>query len=377
MNFDFSLQRFWAIMVKEFIQMKRDKFTFGMMIGVPLLQIILFGYAINSDPKHLPTAIVSTDNSIFTRTFIADLENSSYFKVLEGNKSREEADWLLRTGQVQFVLYIPQNFSRNLVRGEHPELLVEADATDPAATSFSLGVFQNINEAISHQFNSSLDYLNIQQTPINLVIQSKYNPERITQYNIVPGLLGVVLTMTMVIITALAITRERERGTMESLLAMPVQPMEVILGKLAPYIFVGYIQVIVILIASSFLFAIPIDGSLLLLFICCFPFIIANLVVGLTFSTVARNQLQAMQASIFFFLPSILLSGFMFPFHGMPQWAQVLGNILPLTHFLVIVRGIMLKGNGLIEILPGIGAIFLFFFAALIIAIKRYRQTLD
>jgi len=373
----FSWQRFWAIILKEFTQMKRDRFTFGMMIGIPILQLILFGYAINSDPKHLPTAIVTADNSMFTRTLIANMQNSSYFKVIPGNLSDAEASKLLRQNKVQFIVYIPQHFSERLVHGERPQLLVEADATDPAATGIALGTFQNLIQNFSQAFNGNLTYLAPKALPIDLVIQPKYNPERITQYNIVPGLLGVVLTMTMVMITALAITRERERGTMESLLAMPVRPLEVMVGKLTPYIIVGYIQVIVILIVAHFLFGVPIHGSLLLLFLSCFPFIVANLAMGLTFSTIAKNQLQAMQSSLFFFLPSILLSGFMFPFYGMPGWAQVIGSMLPLTHFLVIVRGIMLKGNGLVDIIPSLEAILLFFIIILIIGVKRYRQTLD
>lgn len=377
MNFQCSWHRLWAIILKEFTQMKRDRFTFALMIGIPFIQLILFGYAINSDPKHLPTAIVSADNSVFTRSLIADIQNSSYFKVLPGNTSEKQAEYLLKTGKAQFIIYFPQNFSERLLRGNKPELLVEADATDPAATSFSLGVFQNLSQLFSQSFTGSLNYLNQSDPPINLIIQAKYNPERITQYNIVPGLLGVVLTMTMVVITSLAITRERERDTMESLLAMPVRPLEVMLGKITPYIFVGYIQVSVILIAAHYLFFVPIDGSLILLLLACFPFIIANLGVGLTFSTIAKNQLQAMQSSFFYFLPSMLLSGFMFPFHGMPAWAQAVGNLLPLTHFLVIVRGIMLKGNGIVEILPSVGAMLLFFFVVLLVGITRYRQTLD
>lgn len=377
MNFSLSWQRLWAIILKEFTQMRRDRMTFGMMIGIPIIQLMLFGFAINSDPKNLPTAIVSADHSIFTREIITSLQNSSYFKILPGNTSAAKAEKLLREGQVEFVLYFPQNFSKKLIHGDKPEILMEADATDPAATSNALSTMENISENFSKSFTGSLSYLNPTASPIRLIIQPKYNPNRITQYNIVPGLLGVVLTMTMVVITSLAITRERERGTMESLLAMPVRPLEVMLGKLTPYIFVGYVQVIFILILSRYIFLVPINGSLVLLLLACFPFIIANLAVGLTFSTIAKNQLQAMQSSFFFFLPSILLSGFMFPFYGMPQWAQALGNCFPLTHFLVIVRGIMLKGNGLQEILPSLEAILLFFIVALIVGIKRYRQTLD
>lgn len=377
MSMQFSMQRLWAIILKEFTQMKRDRVTFAMIIGIPFMQLILFGYAINSDPKHLPTAVVAADNSVFTRTILADLQNSSYFNILPGNKSPAEAEWLLRTADAQFIIYFPPDFSRKLVRGDKPELLIEADATDPAATGNAISTMQYIVDQVGKNISGSLEYLKVKDSPINLVVQSKYNPERMTQYNIVPGLLGVVLTMTMVVITSLAITRERERGTMESLLAMPVRPIEVMLGKLVPYVVVGYIQVILILFAARFLFGVPVDGSVLLLLIACLPFIAANLAVGLTFSTLAKNQLQAMQMSFFFFLPSILLSGFMFPFHGMPQWAQSIGNTLPLTHFLLVVRGIMLKGNGIQEIMPSINAILLFFFIALLLGIKRYRQTLD
>ena len=372
-----SFPRLYALMLKEFTQMKRDRFTFAMMIGVPIMQLILFGFAINSDPKHLPTAIVSADNSAFTRTLIASMQNSTYYAIKPGLTSAADAEQMLKRGWVQFVIFIPQDFTQRLVHGSNPEILIEADATDPAATSIALATFQNLIQNISQQFTGSLGFLNQSNPPIHLVLQPKYNPERVTQYNIVPGLLGVVLTMTMVMITALAITRERERGTMESLLAMPVKPLEVMIGKLTPYILIGYVQVTVILMVAHWLFKVPIDGSLILLFSACFPFIIANLAMGLTFSTLASNQLQAMQSSMFFFLPSILLSGFMFPFYGMPVWAQTIGNVLPLTHFLVIVRGIMLKGNGLIDIYPSLLAILLFFIAALALGLKRYRQTLD
>lgn len=377
MNIFFSWQRLWAIILKEFTQMKRDRVTFGMMIGLPLLQLILFGYAINTDPKNLPTVVVAADESVFTRNFIVALQNSTYFKILPGIKNQAEAENMLAQGKIQFVIYIPQNFSERLIHNTKPELLIEADATDPAATGNALQTIQYLNDALYSTNSGPLTYLRPADSPVNLIIQSKYNPGRITQYNIVPGLLGVVLTMTMIVITSLAITRERERGTMESLLAMPVRPIEVMLGKLIPYILVGYIQVSLILIAAYYLYAIPINGSVTLLLFACLPFIAANLAVGLMFSTFAKNQLQAMQLSFFFFLPSILLSGFMFPFRGMPDWAQWIGNALPLTHFMVIVRGIILKGNSLLSILPAIEAILLFLLVVLLLGVKRYRQTLD
>ena len=373
----FSFERLWAIILKEFIQMKRDRVTLGMMIGLPLIQLILFGYAINTDPKHLPTALISADHSSLTRNFTVALQNSAYFTILPSITTEKEAEKQLLHGKIQFIIYIPEHFSRDLVRNQTPELLVEADATDPAATGNAIDAIQSINTLLYSNYQGALSYLKPIDSPVNLIIQSKYNPGRITQYNIVPGLLGVVLTMTMIVITSLAITRERERGTMESLLAMPVRPFEVMLGKLIPYIVVGYIQVLLILLAAHYLFFVPMQGSLILLLFACLPFIAANLAVGLMFSTLAKNQLQAMQLSFFFFLPSILLSGFMFPFRGMPDWAQALGNILPLTHFMLIVRGILLKGSSFFDILPEINAIILFLLAVLLIGMKRYRQTLD
>ncbi len=373
----FSVARLWAIILKEFTQMKRDRVTFGMIIGLPLLQLILFGYAINTDPKHLPTAIISADHSVFTRNLTIAIQNSAYFKLLPDIQDQAQAEELLARGEIQFIIYIPPNFSQRLIRNQSPQLLVEADATDPSATGNALSALNDINTMLYKKLSGSLSYLQPKDSPVDLIIQSKYNPGRITQYNIVPGLLGVVLTMTMIIITALAITRERERGTMESLLAMPVRSIEVMLGKLIPYILVGYIQVSLILFISHYLYSIPINGSVMLLLFAALPFIAANLAVGLMFSTFAKNQLQAVQLSFFFFLPSILLSGFMFPFRGMPDWAQYIGNVLPLTHFMVIVRGIILKGNSLFEILPAIEAILLFLLIALTLGIKRYRQTLD
>lgn len=374
----FSFARLWAMVSKEFVQMRRDRLTFGMMIGIPLLQLVLFGLAINSDPRHLGAGVLISDYGPQGRTILQAIKNSTYFDFVRQVDSEAEADKLLARGDVQFIITIPQNFTRDLVRGDRPVLLVEADATDPAATSVALGSLRPIVEsALKNELRGSLSYLAPSDLPIDLRIHARYNPEVITQYNIVPGLMGVVLTMTMVMITALAITRERERGTMENLLSMPVRPFEVLIGKITPYIAVGYVQVGLILTAAHFLFAVPIEGSLPLLLAAAFLFIAANLAMGITFSTLARNQLQAMQMSFFFFLPSILLSGFMFPFRGMPLWAQLIGECLPLTHFLRIVRGILLKGNGLAEIAQDLWPIALFAAIAITIGVKRYRQTLD
>ncbi|MBP2294175.1 ABC transporter permease [Azospirillum rugosum] len=374
----FSVARFVAVMVKEFIQMRRDRLTFAMMVGVPILQLILFGFAINSDPKHLPTAVLSADNSPFSRTLVAAMANSGYFDVTRAVAGEAELGRLLAEGTVQFAVTIPAEFSRDLQRGARPVLLVEADATDPAATSNALAALTTIaRQALDPELKGPLLALRSAPDPVELRVHRRYNPEGITQYNVVPGLMGVVLTMTMVMMTALAVTRERERGTMENLLAMPVRPFEVMLGKIVPFILVGYIQVVIIVLAARALFGVPIMGSLALLSAVLVLFIAANLAVGFTFSTVAKNQLQAMQMSFFFFLPSMLLSGFMFPFRGMPGWAQAVGEVLPLTHFLRIVRGILLKGNGAAEIASEVVPLLIFLVVVTIVALKRYRQTLD
>jgi ABC-2 type transport system permease protein len=374
----FSAARLGAMVAKEFTQMRRDRLTFGMMLGIPLLQLVLFGFAINSDPKHLPTAVLLADHGPHGRTLLYALANSRYFNFVRQVRTETEAEELLARGEVQFLINIPQNFSRDLVRGDRPAILMEADATDPAATGNALGSLRVlIDNALQNDLKGQLAFLSGTNGPIDLRIHARYNPEAITQYNIVPGLMGVVLTMTMIMITGLAITRERERGTMENLLSMPTRPLEVLAGKIVPYILVGYVQVGLILLAAHFVFHVPMMGSLSLLLLAAFVFIAANLAMGITFSTVAKNQLQAMQMAFFFFLPSLLLSGFMFPFRGMPDWAQWLGELFPLTHFLRVVRGILLKGNGFDEVIRQLWQIALFAFLALVIAVKRYRQTLD
>jgi ABC-2 type transport system permease protein len=373
-----SLARLGAILVKEFIQIRRDRLTFAMMFGIPIVQLTLFGYAINSDPKNLPTAVRIADHGPFARSLVRALENSGYFRIVRETASEAEADWLLETGAVQFVLHIPTGFGRDVMRGARPAVLLEVDATDPAATSNAVSAVMTINRrALDHDLDGALANLSATPPPFEVRVQRRYNPEGLTRYNIVPGLLGVVLTMTMVVMTSLAVTRERERGTMEALLAMPVRPLEVMAGKILPYILIGFLQAGVILLAARYLFDVPIAGDLGLLALALVLFIAANLAVGFTFSTAAENQLQAVQMAFFFFLPSLLLSGFMFPFRGMPQWAQWLGEVLPLTHFLRIVRGILLKGNGAAEILPEVWPLLAFLLAAGTVALLRYRQTLD
>lgn len=377
-NHVFSPARFWAVVVKEFIQMRRDRMTFGMMVGIPLMQLILFGFAINMNPKHLPTAVLLADHSPFGRTLLWALRNSGYFTLVRQARSEAEVTDLLTRGAVQFVVHIPEGFERRLLRGERPSVLLQADASDPAATGYAVAALESLmGRVFDRDLGGALARLRGRPGPVELRAHRHYNPEIITQYNVVPGLLGVVLTMTLTIITALAITRERERGTMENLLSTPARPTEVMVGKIVPYILVGYVQVGLILVLARVVFRVPMMGSLGLLLAVILLFITANLAMGVTFSTIARNQLQAVQMAIFFFLPSILLSGFMFPFRGMPGWAQMLGEVLPLTHFLRIARGILLKGNGLAEIVAELGALAAFVAVVLTVGIKRYRQTLD
>ena len=373
-----SWQRFLAILIKEMRQVRRDRLTFGMMVGVPIIQLLLFGFAINSDPKHLPAAILVADHSEFSRSFIAGMENSNYFRITHRLQSEAQGDALLASGEVQFVLVIPSGFAGKLQRGEQPAMLLAADASDPAATGNAIAALSGIGQrAIGRDLVGPLAHLRENQAAFEMRVQRRYNPDGLSSYNVIPGLIGVILTMTMVMMTALAMTRERERGTMENLLATPARPLEVMLGKIVPYILIGYVQVTVILLAARVLFDVPMVGSLALLSAVLVLFIAANLAVGFTFSTIARNQLQAMQLTFFFFLPSMLLTGFMFPFRGMPGWAQAIGEVLPLTHFLRVVRGIMLKGNGFLEVSSHLWPVALFMLVAGSVAMLRYRQTVD
>lgn len=374
----FSFQRFLAVLHKEFIHMRRDRLTIGMLVGIPLIQLLLFGYAINLNPRHLPMVVVSQDHSQFTRGLITGIENTKYFSIINPNATEQQALRLIKRNRALFVLNIPADFSHNLVANQHPNILLTVDATDSASTGNAVAAVQQlVAQVLDLQFQRGLAYLQPQAPPYQLIIHNKYNPESMTQYNIVPGLMGVILTMSMIMIMSIAIVRESEVGTMETLLATPVRPLEVMAGKVAPYILVGYFQLLFIWLMAQLLFNIPNQGSLLLLLVSAAAFILANLTVGLTFSTMAKNQLQAVQLTFFFFLPSILLSGFMFPFYGMPVWAQWISEVLPLTHFNRIVRGIMLKGNGISDVWPDIWPLLIFILVSGFVALRRYRQTLD
>jgi ABC-2 type transport system permease protein len=374
----FSWSRWVGIIIKEFIQLKRDRLTFGMIVGIPVIQLLLFGYAINADPKRLPTAILAADASEYSRTLVSAMQVSGYFRIERLAADEAEIDGLLARGEVQFAVTIPENFGRKLVRGERPVLLIEADASDPSATSNAVAALAQVaSTSLARTLRGPLAEFAPAQPPVEMRVHRRYNPEGITAYNIVPGLIGVILTMTMVLMTGLAMTRERERGTFENLLSTPALPIEVMTGKIVPYILSGLIQVSLILAAALLLFEVPMEGSVWLLYCVVLLFIAANLTLGITFSSIARNQLQAMQMTFFFFLPSMLLSGFMFPFRGMPEWAQWIGSALPLTHFLHLVRGIMLKGNGLVELWPQMWPILVFMLAVIAIGLRFYKRTLD
>jgi ABC-2 type transport system permease protein len=373
-----ALARMFAIALKEVQQMLRDRLTFAMAVGVPIMQLVLFGYAINTDPKGLPTAIVSQDTSPMAHSLVAALQTSGYFHVVESGIAESRGDTLLQRGDIQFLVVVPADFGARVVRGERPAVLVAADATDPSAAGNAIAALGQLGQtALNRDLRGTLASRAPQPLPFEVRIQRRYNPEGLSRYNIVPGLVGTILTMTMVMLTALAMTRERERGTMENLLATPVRPVEVMAGKILPYVVLGYVQLGVILGAAFLLFNVPMVGSVALLLAMIGVFMLANLGVGFTFSTLAKNQLQALQLTFFFFLPSMLLSGFMFPFRGMPGWAQALGEALPLTHFLRIVRGVMLKGSGAAELLPELWPMLAFLAVAGGIALLRYRRTVD
>ncbi|MBI1215016.1 MAG: ABC transporter permease subunit [Alphaproteobacteria bacterium] len=374
----FSLRRAYALMKKEFIQLKRDKMTLRMIVMIPIIQILLFGYALNNDPKHLPTAVLAQDHSVFARSFVAGLVNTDYFAVTREPKSAAAAQRLLREGQVQFVVTIPENFGRDIVRGQKPQALIEADATDPTAISGPIAAAQGVfSTAFARDFTGPLAYLKGRQGSLSVEVHRMYNPEGFTRYNILPGLMGIILTMTGIMMTAMAITRERERGTMENLLSMPVRPLEVMIGKIMPYVLIGYIQAAIIVFLGEALFGVPVIGSLVLLSAVLVVFIACNLALGYLLSASAQNQTQAIQMSIMVLMPSILLSGFLFPFRGMPHWAQDIGSFLPATYFIRISRGILLKGDGFMDIWQNFWPLLAFMVVITVIATKRYRQTLD
>ncbi|AXF23380.1 mannose-1-phosphate guanyltransferase [Burkholderia pyrrocinia] len=372
-----SISRWWSMVVKEFLQIRRDRVTLGMIAILPLVQLALFGFAINSDPKHLPTIVLADDRSEFSRSLVAGMRNTGYFDVRDGMFSERAARDALQRGAVQFIVSIPHDFSRRLVRSEHPEILVEADGTDPAATGNAIAAFHTMVRTVLDKDLTGALAVTAPPHAFSPRVHKIYNPAGITQYNIIPGLMGVILSMTMVMMTSLAITRERERGTIENILASPATSVEVICGKIVPYILIGVLQCTIILLAARFVFDVPFEGNRVTVYCLALLLIVANLMVGIAISSIARNQLQAMQMTFFYFLPSVLLSGFMFPFAGMPGWARLIGNALPLTYFNRAIRGVLLKGNGWHEIWPDAAALVVFGFVAMVIGLVAYRNTLD
>lgn len=375
---NFSIKRWWAIVLKEFLQLKRDRVTFAMIVVLPIIQLALFGFAINTDPKHLPTAVVAYNESEFTRTIISSMQTSEYFAIDTRYDSAEKAQTALKQGKIQFILTIPSDFTQKLLRGENPSLLLEADATDPVTVSVALSSIEGIaQQVVKKDLSGGLLALWSQKNPFDIRVHRLYNPNGINQYNIIPGLMGTIMTMTLTMMTALAITREREHGTMENLLATPARPLEIMTGKIIPYVFIGLVQATLILFASHFVFGVPFNGSILLVYTVALLFIAVNLTIGITISSLAQNMLQALQLTIFYFLPSILLSGFMFPFYGMPAWAQHIGQILPLTYFNRLIRGIVLKGNDFSMLWPNIWPLMIIGIIMMTLAVRFYKKTLD
>ncbi|WP_435311963.1 ABC transporter permease [Primorskyibacter sedentarius] len=374
----FSFGRLWALLTKETIQMRRDRLTFGMMLGIPLFQLILFGYAINTDPKQLPAALVAPTQDRFTRAMVSALELTGYYRFVTVGATAGEAEEMIARGDVAFVVTVPSDFGRRVERGDNPVILIEADATDPSVASGAISTLSTVAaEALSRETGEEAQNALNAAKQLSVIVHRRYNPEGITQYNIVPGLLGVILQLTMVMMTSMALTRETERGTMENLLSMPATPFEIMLGKVMPYLAVGAVQVVVVLLAAKALFDIPFVGSLPLILIGVFVFVLALVILGYLISTVARTQMQAMQLTFFFFLPSLMLSGFMFPFRGMPVWAQMLGEVFPLTHFLRLIRSVMLKGADAVTVAGSFGALALFVALLAGAALLRFRRTLD
>jgi ABC-2 type transport system permease protein len=376
--FDLSWSRIGAVFLKELVQMRRDRPTFAIMIMMPIMQLVLFGYAINTDPRHLPAVVEMREDGPLARSFLASLRASTFVDIVAIAHTSDEGEAMLRAGEASFLIAIPEGFERRLVRGERPQILIAADASDPVAAGGAIGAVERVaQQAFAPEFEGALSYLAQGPPPYEIVVHRRYNPAGVTAFNIVPALLGVILTMTMVMITSIALTRETERGTMENLLATPVRPLEVMIGKTTPYIGVGAIQVLIVLVVATLLFRIPFTGSLSAFLIAVTLFILANLMLGYLISTVARTQMQAMQMTFFVFLPSILLSGFMFPFRAMPGWAQAIGECLPITHFLRIVREVVLKGAGLGDILGDLWPLTLILVALAALALLRFRRTLD
>lgn len=373
----FSLTRCWAVLVKEIIQFKRDRMTFLILLSVPVVELLLFGFAINFDARKLPTAVVDMSRDRFSRNILGSLEMSGFFRLDHNALDAETAERLLKSGDVQFIVTIPSDLGTRALRGEDPQILVEADMTDPTAASGAIAALEQISASALASELPAPGGTASAAVPLNIVVHKRFNPESISQYNIIPGLLGVILEMSMMITTGLALTRESERGTIENLISLPFTSAEVLIGKILPYIAVGIVQAVSVILVAQHVFHVPILGALPLLAVACLTFIVCTVLLGYTFSTFVKTQMQATQVIMFYFLPSLLLSGFMFPFRGMPRWAQGIGELLPLTHFMRIARGVMLKGANFQEIARPYSALLIFIVAFSAVALIRFRRTLD
>jgi ABC-2 type transport system permease protein len=369
--------RIRAMIFKETRQMARDPGTIGLMFLMPIMQLMIFGFAINSDPRHLPLAVESNDNSVFSRSIVSALKTTTYFEVREVVDHYGEGERLLAEGKAQFLLTIPADFSRSLVRGEHPQLLLTVDATDPSATGPAVGaVDEAVRQALVRELIGPLAARAQGPPPVTMVTHRSYNPEGITSHSTVPGLLAVILSMTMVMMTAMSVTREAEQGTMENLLATPLRPFEVMVGKIVPYLLMGVVQMVVVMLFAALVFHVPFVGSYWLAVTVTLLFIAVSLALGFTISTIAQNQLQAMQISFFYMLPGILLSGFAFPFRGMPKWAQYFAEVMPMTHYIRLIRGVMLKGWSFWVALPEMSVLALMLVVLGFIAVRRYQDVI-
>ena len=369
------MKRFGPMFRKEFIQMRRDRLTLGIMVGIPVIQLLLFGFAIQTDVRHIPTVVLDESRTPTSRDVIAAFQNTGNFRIVTHVDGRATLDAWIARGDAQAGIVIPQDFPRDLARGTTATIQVIVDASDPLSSQAALAAAAGVAQVRNLAILSAAAHRNT--LPLETRVRPRYNPGLRSPNYIVPGLVGVILTITLVLVTAMAIVRERERGTLEQLIVTPITKTELMLGKIAPYVGVGLVQMTTVLLLGRFVFDVPLTGNVVLLYGVAFVFIVASLALGLFVSTLVRTQQQAMQASFFFVLPNILLSGFMFPYAGMPQWAQWIGEFLPLTHYLRIVRAVMLKGATLPDLQYDTLALAGLMLIAMTIAVTRFRRTLD
>ena len=369
------MKRFWPMFRKEFIQMRRDRLTLGIMVGIPVIQLLMFGFAIQTDVRHIPTVVLDESRTPASRDIIQAFENTGSFRIVGHVDERRALDAAIARGDAQAGIVVPADYPRDLARGTTATVQVIVDASDPLSSTAALAAAAGVAQVRSLAILSAV--AGRSQLPLEARIRPRYNPGLRSPNYIVPGLVGVILTITMVLVTAMAIVRERERGTLEQLIVTPITKTELMLGKIAPYIGVGMVQMTAVLVLGRFVFDVPLTGNVLLLYGIALVFVIASLSLGLFVSTLVRTQQQAMQASFFFVLPNILLSGFMFPRQAMPVVFQWLGALLPLTHFLKVLRGILLKGVGVTELWPEMLLLALFAVGLIALAVRRFQKTLD